>query len=142
MRKLENIVGYPDEINNLIQTVSHSLVEYANECIPDWDFSNYYSVYSDGRVLLVFIRKKKQITLSEKNGNVTFTTIPPVRFSIEIPSPMVGSDNNYREITIRRTIQGEYVETILDITELDEIVNHGIYWLMGLVSDFRDYNYE
>lgn len=140
MRKLENIVGYPDEINNLIQTVSHSLVEYANECIPDWDFSNYYSIYDDGKVLLVFIRKKKEITLSEKNGNVTFTTIPPVRFSIEIPSP-IGSDN-YREITIRRTIQGEYVETILGITELDEIVNHGIYWLMGLVSDFKCYNHE
>ena len=141
MRKLENIVGYPDEINNLIQTVSHSLVEYANECIPDWDFSNYYSIHDDGKVLLVFIRKKKEITLSEKNGNVTFTTIPPVRFSIEIPSP-IGSNNNYRNITLRRTIHGEYVETILDIAELDEIVNQGIYWLMGLVSDFRDYNYE
>lgn len=130
MRILEHIVGYPDEINNLIQTVSKDLVEFANESIPDWDFSNYYTIGNSGEVYLVFIRKKKTLVTKLGDGKVNYQYLSPVRFTITIPSP----DDNYSLVTIRRTIQGEFIEDIVGISELDTIINYGIYWIMGLIS--------
>lgn len=132
MRILDKLKGYPDEINNLIQTVSKDLVEFANTSIPDWDFSNYYTVGKSGEVTLVFIRKKKDIVLELGDGKFESIHLFPARFTISIPPP----NEDYSLVSIKRLVQGEFIEDVVGITELDTIIDLGIYWVMGLISSY------
>jgi hypothetical protein len=120
MRYLDPIVGYSDDINNLIQEVSTGLVEFMNNCDIGWEFSNYYNIIEGGTVIFTFIRKKK-LTNDE--------LIEPRRFSIYI-SP------NEETVLIRRVEFEEIVESRVPIKNVDEIIQLGTAWVINLISEY------
>lgn len=120
MRYLDPIVGYSDDINNLIQKVSIGLVEFMNKCDIGWEFSNYYNIIEGGTVIFTFIRKKK-LTKDE--------LIEPRRFSIYI-SP------DEETVLIRRVEFDEIVENRVPIKNVDEIIQLGTAWVINLISEY------
>ncbi len=123
MRTIEPAIGYPDEINNLMLKVSSGLVEYMNTCDIGWDFSNYYSLLSDGSIIFTFIRKKKRIDKE---------LIEPRRFSIYIPSPK----EDYSTVLIRRCEFNEVLEDKISIKNIQEIIQLGINWVLNLITEY------
>ena len=123
MRTIEPAIGYPDEINDLMLKVSSGLVEYMNTCDIGWDFSNYYSLLSDGSIIFTFIRKKKRMDRE---------LIEPRRFSIYIPSPK----EDYSIVLIKRCEFNEVLEDKISIKNIQEIIQLGINWVLNLIAEY------
>lgn len=109
-----------DRIIKLENCVKNMLVDYANNSGLDWKFSSY-SVKNnkdDSSSYIIFIRKKSP-------------KVSPRRLSITITD---GTD----DVIIRRNINGILLEDTIDINDSIKLLEIGINWILGLLSESND----
>lgn len=106
----------PDIVIEIEDLVKTSLVDFINRAEIGWTFSNYHTPGKNGIFYVIFIRKKSP-GCSPRRLSITFET------------------EDCKEVIIRRNLNGELLEDIVDLEDREKIVNIGINWILGLICE-------